>query len=330
MKHLKWLSLCGIVTMTVGLLALTACGGDDNDDPQPNGNNQNQNQQNNGGSGSNINTALLVGDWRTVYADVKIKDSENPGNDFEFQGDVDPSIEASWPFYNEFSFGTDGSFNGWAINYNGTGKYHGRMEQTFLGKYKNENGAKLYDLIMGYHEVRNFKRGETEGIQKQVMPITIKSLTATEFVYSIEGYGTFTMAMKAPTASLADLIVGTWGTTRIKGNRVNTSTGTEVESWDNTPKYTDYKTDKESLKYAEFVFFPNGEFERWAFNKSTRKFELEFEGTYTMNENQVTANLGEFQMTITIEKLNSNTLVFSHSSDEDGIHEEETITTVNI
>ena len=197
MKHLKFLSLCGIVAMAVSLFTLTACGGDDDDSPKPNGQEQTNNNGNNNGNNGNlpqINPELVVGTWSTVYANVSYVDEV--GTQLSHNGPVDPQKEEDWPFYNVFYFGADGSFVGCAINYNGDGEYYGRFEKTQIGKYRFDaatNTTTLYDLIMGYHDVQAYLNGQTDVPRKKDMSIKVQSLTEDELVCSIDGLGTYKM-----------------------------------------------------------------------------------------------------------------------------------------
>jgi len=107
MKHLNFLSLCGIVAMAVSLFTLTACGGDDDDSPKPNGqeqtNNNGNNNGNNGNNGTDINYAYLDGTWALVH---------KKGKDAEHDYDKDfPTADNDG--YEELVFGSTNTVEHW-------------------------------------------------------------------------------------------------------------------------------------------------------------------------------------------------------------------------
>ena len=185
MKNLKWLSLCGIMMLSVSLVTFTACG-DDEEENQPkstnggsnNGNNGDNNGGNNGGQTDGIHIEDLWGTWETVSVDGIA---------------IDLSKEEDWPKWDKFEFKQDGTFNGWSINYNGDDLIRGRQEQTKLGKWSYDTTtkkAKLYDLVMGYHEVLAFLQGQTN-VSKIEMDVTLVSLSAQELTLTIPGRTVF-------------------------------------------------------------------------------------------------------------------------------------------
>ncbi len=297
MKHLKWLSLCGIVTMTVGLLALTACGGDDNDDPQPNGNNQTNNNGNNNGNFPQINPDLVVGSWSTVYANVSYVDEV--GTKLSHNGSVDPSKEEDWPFYNMFTFGADGSFIGFAINYHGDGEYYGRFEETQIGKYSFDaatNTTTLYDLIMGYHDVQAYKAGQTD-VPRTKMYIKIQSLTEDELVCSIDGLGTYKMKKEKEeqsTLSESDInyayLDGTWALVHKKGKDAEHDYDKDFPPADNDG-------------YEELVFGSTNTVQHW--KQSGEQWICDVSSSYVRTGNVIT--LGE--MNINVMMLTKDVLV---------------------
>ena len=304
MKHLKFLSLCGIVAMAVSLFTLTACGGDDDDSPKPNGQEQtNNNGNNNGNNGNNgnlpqINPELVIGSWSTVYANVSYVDEA--GRQLSHNGPVDPTKEEDWPFYNEFIFGADGSFVGWAINYNGDGEYYGRFEETQIGKYRFDpatNTTTLYDLVMGYHEVLAYKNGQT--VPTTEMSIKVQSLTEDELVCSIDGLGTYKMKKEEEqspevTPSESDInyayLDGTWALVHKKGSDGEHNYDKDFPTADNDG-------------YEELVFGSTNTVEHW--KQSGEQWICDVSSSYTRTGDVIT--LGE--MNITILKLKLTNLV---------------------
>ena len=311
MKHLKFLSLCGIAALAVSLFTLTACGGDDNDSPQPNGQGQTNNggQSNNGGQPNNggqipSNWAeLIVGSWNTVYANVSYVDEV--GTQLSHNGPVDPTKEEDWPFYNVFVFGDDASFIGWAINYNGDGEYYGRFEETQIGKYSfnpANSTAKLYDLIMGYHDVQAYLNGQTD-VPRKEMIINVQSLTEDELVFSINGMGTYKMkkeeaqesTITEPTINYAYL-EGVWALFHKKGK-------------DDEHNYDKYFPGPSFDGYEELVFGPSNTVEHWA--QKDGQWGCDLSGTFTRNEDVITLN----GMTIKILMLNEHELMIDMGSE---------------
>ena len=183
MKNLKYLSLCGMMLLSLSLFTFTACGGDDEGDNQPKGTENNGNNGNNDDNGGGlpsvgINIENLYGTWETVTYDGKA---------------LDLSKEEDWPKWDKFEFTADGNFNGWSINYNGDEDIRGREEHTKLGKWSYDattKKAELYDLVMGYHEVKDYLSGNTN-VQKTKITVTLGSLTATELKLTIPGRSAF-------------------------------------------------------------------------------------------------------------------------------------------
>ncbi|MBR0274022.1 MAG: hypothetical protein IJQ59_08045 [Bacteroidaceae bacterium] len=173
MKNLKWLSLCGMMMLGFSLITFTACGDDEEDNQPKTINNGGDNGGDNGQKGG-INIEDLWGTWETVSVDGKA---------------IDLSKEEDWPKWDKFEFKQDGSFNGWSINYNGDNQIRGREEQTKIGKWSYDattKKAKLYDLIMGYHEVQAYLRGETN-LTKTEISVTLVSLSAQELTLTLPG-----------------------------------------------------------------------------------------------------------------------------------------------
>ena len=172
--------------LCVSLITFTACG-DDEEENQPkttneggsnNGNNGENNGGNNGGKTDGINIEDLWGTWETVSVDGKA---------------IDLSKEEDWPLWNKFEFKQDGTFNGWAINYNGDELIRGRAEQTMLGKWSYDDKtkkAKLYDLVMGYNEVQDYLNGKTN-VSKIKMEVTLVALSLQELTLTIPGRTVF-------------------------------------------------------------------------------------------------------------------------------------------
>ena len=177
MKNLRRISLCGILLLSFGLITFTACG-DDEEDNQPKSTNNNSSNNDNNGSNNNkpgtINIEDLWGTWTTVTYDGVA---------------IDLNKEEDWPKWDKFEFKQDGTFNGWSINYNGDEGIRGREEQTKLGKWSydaTQKKAKIYDVVMGYHEVQDYLNGRTN-ITKIEIPVTLVSLSATELKLTIPG-----------------------------------------------------------------------------------------------------------------------------------------------
>lgn len=181
-KSFKYISLCGIFLLGLSLITFTACGGDDEGN-QPKGteNGAGNDDDDDDGGGvipGSINIQDLYGTWETVTYDGKA---------------IDLGKEEDWPKWDKFEFKEDGSFNGWSINYNGDELIRGRQEHTKLGKWAYDattKKAKLYDLVMGYHEVKDYLNGKTD-VQKIEMAVTLGSLSATELKLIIPGRNAF-------------------------------------------------------------------------------------------------------------------------------------------
>ena len=300
MKNFKWLSLLGIVCMSFTFATFIAC---DKADEETNKESEGTNQENEGTNkeGENtqqINPAFIVGTWYTVSADVNYVDAK--GNPLAHSGAVSREKQEDWPFYNEFAFGADGSFDGWSINYNGDGEYYGNWEHTQLGKYSFDpatNTTKLYDLVMGYHQVQAYLAGQTD-IQKTEMTILIQSLTKDELVCSINGMGTYKMKKKesdepqpsTPTIDYA-YIEGVWALVHKKGS-------------DGERDYDkDFPTPGND-GYEELVFGPSNTVEHWKQKDGQWICDVP-STTYTRTENVI--SLGE--MTITVLKLTETELM---------------------
>ena len=297
MKHLKFLSLCGIVAMAVSLFTLTACGGDDDDSPKPQDQGQTNNNGNNNGNNGNlpqINPELVIGLWSTVYANVSYVDEA--GRQLSHNGPVDPTKEEDWPFYNVFYFGADGSFVGCAINYNGDGEYYGRFEETQIGKYRFDpatNTTTLYDLVMGYHEVLAYKNGQT--VPTTEMSIKVQSLTEDELVCSIDGLGTYKMKKEEERTDVLPQInyaylEGVWALVHKKG-----SDGEHTYDKDFPTAGND--------GYEELVFGSTNTVEHW--KQSGEQWICDVSGAYTRTGDVIT--LGE--MTIKVLTLTKDVLV---------------------
>lgn len=85
-------------------------------------------------------------------------------------------------------------------------------------------------------------------------------------------------------------ILGTWGTTRIKGSASDPDTKQVIEDWDNTPSINDADTGKESLKYMEFTFGENSAFKLQQFDEVKRTFTEIIEGTWKQSDKTLTVS----------------------------------------
>lgn len=346
MKHFKFLSL--MLMATVAMFAFTACGDDDENSNDNKGGNNNNNQpsQNdsiNGGSqGATDINRLIVGTWET-YAVI------SEGGQEIAVSRTNPDV---WPYWNRFVFNADGSFNGYVINYNGDAEIRGRIEHTMIAKYGFNTNAKeliLKELILGYHEVKDYLAGKA--VTKTTLSGKLISVTDNEFIFSANmgELGNVTMKMKkvsnsvditdstqpndsinnnqdtlyvnpGTAKSIAEKLVGTWGTTRIQGWALSQDSAM-VDNWDNYPNKNDASTGKTSLKYEEYVFTSDGKFERWAFNEETRTFgKTEIAGNFYVDGRVVTVVVGQMSFSITILELDDTIMVFQREAYEDEFH----------
>ena len=116
-------------------------------------------------------------------------------------------------------------------------------------------------------------------------------------------------------ATTAQMLIGKWGTTNIRGNAVGNDS-TVIDTWDNYPSKNDVNTGKTSLKYEEYVFTKDGVFERWAFDDN-RQFNLIFSGTYAVDGNWVTVLVGDMRFGITISRITDTSMVFIRQAYEE-------------
>ena len=232
-----------------------------------------------GGQGGDINPSDLVGSWSTVA--------------FTQEGQsrivLDSRNEDHWPFCMRFVLTTN-EITQYAINYNGSEGYRGRLEKTLIGKYRIEGNAFIiYDYYEGYHNVKDYENGggtmSTEPIRSTI------ALTNSGFNLTIAGFGTFEL-QKDDTETGEASILGTWGTKEIKGSASDPDTKQVIESWDNYPTINDANTDKESLKYMEFTFGENNAFKLQQFNDEARTFTDIMEGTWQQQGNILTVDFG--------------------------------------
>ena len=314
MKHFKFLSL--LTMAAIALFSFTACGDDDDD------NNKNNNNGN-GTGGENAISSILVGTWETVS--ITTERGEITVNS------TDPNV---WQYWNRFIISSDGSFNGYSVNYQGGEEVRGRIEHTMIGKLVYDEAAKkmiVNNVIEGYHNVIDFLNGKQ--VSTAIHESIVLSITKDELVLNQTNQGNVTVKMKKvstsvnipedtqnndsinyqpkdSTKTVAEKLVGTWGTTQIKGWAVSQDS-TSYDDWNNTPKKDDVNTGKESLKYEEYVITKDGKFERWAFDKETRRFgKTEFVGDFYVNGDIVTVVVGDMLFSITILELDETNLVF--------------------
>lgn len=277
---------------------------------------------------------MIVGYWYTTYADVSYVDET--GKQLSHTGTVNKDKEEDWPFYNAFYFGADGSFDGWAINYNGDEGYYGTWDETQLGKYRFDPETKiatLYDLIMGHHQVEAYRRGQTD-LQTIEMTIHVQSLTENELVFYIEGMGTYKMAKgeapevnpdPEPNPDIAAKLLGTWKTISITGTATDVESGRVVEKWDNHPTFEDAQNpEKESLKYMEFTFGEGNAFMLQQFNEETRQFSDIMQGSWFLEGNSLRAVIGDFEKNVEIVELTDDKLVTHETRIEEGFRSHET------
>lgn len=336
MKKIKFLSI--MIMACVAMVSFNACGDDKDEDGTKTGN----------GGQSSINdstqqqgsVAAVVGTWETVAV-------KSDNGMFIQVNSTDSTVYSMW---NRFVFGADGSFNGYAVNYKGSASLRGRIEHTMVAKFSyNEKNmtVTLSDLVQGYHEVIDYLNGKS--VQKITQQIKLDTFTKDEMSFTFqdqEGRGNLTIIMNKVSGAVdgkdpvnpndstnvnppvnpndstnnmqkttAQMLVGTWGTTNIRGNAV-ANDSTVLDSWDNYPSKNDVNTGKESLKYEEYVFTADGVFERWAYDDN-RQFNLTFSGRYAVNGNWVSVVVGEMTFGITISRITDTSLVFIRQAYEE-------------
>ena len=185
MKKLKFLSI--MIMACVAMVSFNACGDDKDEDGTKTGN----------GGQSSINdstqqqgsVAAVIGAWETVAAKA-----EN-GQFIEINS-TDSTVYSLWM---RFEFGADGSFNGYAVNYKGTGSVRGRIEHTMIGKFSyNEKDmtVTLIDVVQGYHEVIDYLNGRPVE-NKITQDIKLSSFTNDQMEFLIPTMdGNFTYIMR--------------------------------------------------------------------------------------------------------------------------------------
>ena len=327
MKHFKFLSL--LTMAAIALFSFTACGDDDDDNNKNNGN----------GNGTDVEgtiSSILVGTWETVS--ITTERGEIAVNS------KDPNV---WQYWNRFVISSDGSFNGYSVNYQGDKEVLGDIEHTMIGKLVYDEAAKkmiVNNFIEGYHNVIDYLNGKQ--VPTAIHESIVISITKDELVLNQTNQGNVTVKMKKVSSSVnipdnyqnndsinhqpndsidnpiiqktvAEMLVGTWGTTRIEGWAVSQDS-TKVDEWNNTPRKDDAETGKTSLKYEEYVFTKDGKFERWAFDKETRRFgKTEVVGNFYVNGDIVTVIVGDISFFITIVQLDETNLVFKREAFEE-------------
>jgi len=330
MKHLKFISV--LFMATVAMFAFNACDDDLTED---------KGKGSGGGSSSNDSTQIetaIIGTWET-YAVIPEGGREITVNS------TDPDVYAYW---NRFIFDADGSFNGYAVNYQGSEGYRGRIEHTMLGTYAYKNNElQLNNLVMGYHEVKDYLDGNTN-VDKINITAELISFSKDNLTYKADmgELGTVTIKMKKVSAiddnpienndsidnhnpdslnvggdDYATLLIGTWGTDRIYGTATDTITKNIVDSWDNYPTINDAELGKESLKYMEFTFGQNNYFGLHQFDEEARLFNEKYDGSWYLVGNTITAIIGSgdesMRVSVDIVELTKDKLVLHRQDIEE-------------
>lgn len=343
MKRIKLLSVMFLAF--VAMLSFNACGDDKDEDGV---------KTENGGQSSNTNDstqqqiiAAVVGTWETVA--VKIE-----GGMFIQVNSTDSSVYSMWNrfvFGADGSFnGYSVNYKGSASL---RGRIEHTMVAKFSYNEK-DMIVTLSDLVQGYHEVIKYLEGKSVQKTTQQIKLDTFTKDEMSFSFQDStGYVTFIMnkvstdinvppvnpndstavppvnpndsinvnpvipndSANNQMATTAQMLIGKWGTTNIRGNAVGNDS-TVIDTWDNYPSKNDVNTGKTSLKYEEYVFTKDGVFERWAFDDN-RQFNLIFSGTYAVDGNWVTVLVGDMRFGITISRITDTSMVFIRQAYEE-------------
>ena len=346
MNKLKFLSI--MIMACVAMVSFNACGDDKDEDGTK--------TENDGQSTINDSTqqqgsvAAVIGAWETVAAKA-----EN-GQFIEINS-TDSTVYALWmrfEFGADGSFnGYAVNYKGGASV---RGRIEHTMIGKFSYNEKNMT-VTLIDLIQGYHNVIDYLNGRpVENKITQDIKLSSFTKDQMEFVIPTND-GNFTYIMRKVSGGVdvdpvnpndstvvppvnpndstvvppmnpndstnvtqkttAQMLIGTWGTTNIRGNAVGNDS-TVIDTWDNYPSKNDVNTGKTSLKYEEYVFTKDGVFERWAFDDN-RQFNLIFSGTYAVDGNWVTVLVGDMRFGITISNITDTSMVFIRQAYEEDV-----------
>ncbi|MCR4613630.1 MAG: hypothetical protein K5778_06485 [Bacteroidaceae bacterium] len=165
MKKSKILWIVGLC-----LPLLFACG-DDNDSGNK--------DSNSSGTADDAKKSLIIGKWCTTHLNGYITDMD--GNKLEtwnhdaVKGDMDHLNR-----YKEIEFTSEGRWDFWSQNENGSPEIRGRLEKTMVGKWSVDGDyIVVTDIIEGYHNVKDYEEGKHVAPSIPEMRIKILGLSAT-------------------------------------------------------------------------------------------------------------------------------------------------------